>query len=125
MFKRWIFVIPIILFMVLTTFCNFNSQFIAVLAANFSDNFNDGNDNGWTRYGGTWTVESGEYSVSSGTYDKSVFGTITTNNYTLEADVKIINNDQGSLIFGVQNAATGSNSFQGYSADELAPGVCA
>jgi hypothetical protein len=31
----------------------------------FADNFNDGNDNGWTKSGGTWAVENGEYSVFS------------------------------------------------------------
>lgn len=47
MFKKRIFVMSALFILVLTTLFNLNSNFGAALAANFSDNFNDGNDNGW------------------------------------------------------------------------------
>ncbi len=55
------------------------------------DNFSDGNDDGWQKYGGcTWVVESGEYTSSvsgSEVWCLSVAGNSDWTDYILEADV--------------------------------------
>ncbi|MEM3443450.1 MAG: PQQ-binding-like beta-propeller repeat protein [Candidatus Nanoarchaeia archaeon] len=60
----------------------------------FQDDFNDGNDNGWTRIKGTWYVDNGIYYQNDSyfypdTLDYlSVAGDVNWINYTLEADVR-------------------------------------
>lgn len=66
---RWLFVLLIIL--IITTSQYPNAVYAATL---FSDDFSDGNDDGWTVNSGTWAVESGEYSQS----DTSASGYRTT-----------------------------------------------
>jgi hypothetical protein len=38
----------------------------------FSDNFNDGNADGWTTYNGSWKVENNKYAVSPNGEAKSI-----------------------------------------------------
>jgi hypothetical protein len=93
------------------------------LPTSFSDNFDDGNDNGWTRYGGTWSASSGQYVVSSANCDKSVVTPwVSLRNFALEADVKV-NTGQASLLFNVTNLSTGTDSFTGYGAGIDTSGV--
>ena len=57
----------------------------------FSDNFNDGNADGWTSTGGTWTVVGGVYKQTSKNQEwyRAVNGTSTWENYTYKADVRL------------------------------------
>jgi hypothetical protein len=88
-----------------------------VLAATFSDNFDDGNANGWTTYGGTWAVESGQYSVEAGAGYKSVAAGTSFTDFTYEADVMVSTDtvySNAGLIFRVTSPGVGGDSFYGY-----------
>jgi outer membrane protein assembly factor BamB len=68
----------------------------------FQDDFNDGNDIGWTRVKGTWNVVNGVYEQSDPFYNCtvdyiSVAGNVNWVDYTLEADVRNIVNDSQSM----------------------------
>gem|GEM_PF-319660 len=83
----------------------------------FSDDFNDGNDNGWSKYGGTWSVASGAYSVTSSSGDKAIVDPyVSLVNYSVEADVKLNNAGQASMMFSASSPGTGADSFTGYAA---------
>ncbi|WP_244364715.1 family 43 glycosylhydrolase [Paenibacillus cellulositrophicus] len=96
-----------------------------------SDDFNDGNDNGWTRFEGTWAVENGEYSAGSSGPAKSTIGDANWADYTVEADVKMIDaGGDGGLLFRVSNPSHGTergqnnyDAFQGYYAYLTTSGV--
>lgn len=96
-----------------------------------SDNFNDGNDDGWTRFEGTWAVEGGEYSSSGSGPAKSAIGDARWADYTVEADIKMIDSGgDGGLIFRVSNPSHGTergqnnyDAFQGYYAYLTSGGV--
>jgi len=53
----------------------------------FSDDFNDGNDNGWTRKSGTWAVEGGEYSGTGASISAPAFSVINTETQDMTIDV--------------------------------------
>src|SRR6185295_11794582 len=62
----------------------------------FSDNFDDGNANGWTAAAGAWAVVqdsgSGVYALTTtGTEGRTSAGSQTWTNYTVEARVKVTN----------------------------------
>jgi len=96
-----------------------------------SDNFNDGNDDGWTRFEGTWAVEGGEYSSGGSGPAKSTIGDARWADYTVEADIKMIDSGgDGGLIFRVSNPSHGTergqnnyDAFQGYYAYLTSGGV--
>lgn len=86
-------------------------------APSFSDNFNDGNANGWTTYGGTWAVQSGEYSVEVGDGVKSVASGTNYTNFTYEADVKVSagsGNTNAGLLFRASSPGVGADAYYGY-----------
>lgn len=77
------------------------------------DNFEDGDDVGWTKYGGTWTVSGGQYNVASNPGAKSLLDT----NYSdliYEADVTPGSTGNVGLIFRVSNPGIGTDAYQGY-----------
>ncbi|RKP52923.1 DUF1080 domain-containing protein [Cohnella endophytica] len=83
----------------------------------FSYDFNDGNDAGWSKYGGTWTVSGGAYTVSSSSGDKSIVDPyVSLVNYSVEADVKLNNAGQASIIFSAASPSAGADNFIGYAA---------
>jgi hypothetical protein len=75
-----------------------------------SDDFADGNDQGWFRLGGNWSVTNGQYIAFIGTSSNcySLAGSQSWSNYTYRASVKAehLNNDFG-LVFNAQ----GTNDF--------------
>ncbi len=79
----------------------------------FSDNFDDGNANGWTTYGGAWTAANGQYGVNSGPGYTSVAAGTNFSSLTYEADVTPNGGDAG-LVFRGSNFATGANALTGY-----------
>ena len=106
-----------LIFLLIVTTCLFPNSNTGHAATLFSDDFNDGNANGWTVYDGTWAVESGEYSVVNGAgIAESIPGVTSGSSFTLEGDVKIVNGGQASLIFSVSNRAVGTDVFKGYGA---------
>lgn len=75
-----------------------------------SDNFNDGNDNGWTQIQGTWSVKNGEYvqadtawasTATNETYHRSYYGDVNWANYTIEAKVRIDKGGDLAPIIGI------------------------
>jgi hypothetical protein len=80
----------------------------------FSDNFDDGNANGWTTYGGTWSVVSGQYSVNQDPGAKSVADGTSFSDFTYEADLSVSSTGNCGVIFRVTNPAVGPDSFSGY-----------
>lgn len=80
----------------------------------FSDNFDDGNANGWTTYGGTWTVTGGQYCVNSDPGGKSIANNTNFSNFTYEADVMVGSSGNAGLIFRVSNPSVGIDAYNGY-----------
>jgi len=65
-------------------------------SALFSDDFNDGNANGWTTSGGTWSVNANEYlNTTSGL---SYAGDAAWTNYSVEVDVSPILSTYSGII---------------------------
>src|SRR5215208_774203 len=65
-------------------------------SALFSDNFDDGNANGWTPAAGTWSVvqDSGSFVyalAATGTEGRTMAGSQAWTNYAVEARVKVTN----------------------------------
>lgn len=81
--------------------------------SSFSDNFDDGNANGWTTYDGTWSVVSGQYNVGSNPGAKSIVNSTNFSNFTYDADLSI-NGGNAGIIFRVANPASGVDSYSGY-----------
>ena len=75
----------------------------------FSDDFNDGNYNGWTAYG-TWSVQSGQL---RGEANSNIFyGNYS--DFVYEGDVSVSANEKRSgLVFRATNLGAG-DSFRGY-----------
>jgi Domain of Unknown Function (DUF1080)/Carbohydrate binding domain len=81
----------------------------------YTDSLADGNDAGWTTYGGSWSVSGGVYRDSnSGPGNKSVTGSTGWGDYTLQGDVKLNASGQAGLIARVSAPGTGSDALQGY-----------
>ncbi|QMV41051.1 family 43 glycosylhydrolase [Cohnella cholangitidis] len=73
-----------------------------------SDDFEDGNDFGWTRYEGMWGVSKGALKASSAQAAKSVFGQHRWTDYTAEADI-VLKDGKGNagILVRVNNPANG------------------
>ena len=93
----------------------------------FQEDFNDGNADGWTSYGGTWSVDSGEYLQGDGSAygPKSVADGTGFADFIFEADVKVLSGSHSSgnagVIFRVTEPSTGADAYKGYYAG-LRPG---
>lgn len=76
--------------------------------AAMADNFNDGNDNGWTRFEGGWSVIGGELE-GSGAFGKTAIGSNRWSDYTAESDIKLVGTtgDAGMLV-RVNNPSNGT-----------------
>jgi hypothetical protein len=77
------------------------------------DNLSDGNNYGWTNYGGTWTVTSGQYSVGANPGAKSLLNT-NFSALIYDADLSADVSGDAGLIFRVTSPATGADSYKGY-----------
>lgn len=82
--------------------------------SSYSFNFDGGNANGWTPYGGTWAVTNGQYTVNSGLGYKSIVSANTYSSFVYEADVSCSSSGDAGLIFRVSSPAVGTNSYNGY-----------
>jgi hypothetical protein len=78
------------------------SPTIAANTVIFSDNFDDGNDDGWNQFLSTWSAATGEYVTFETEEDFYTFtGNATWSNYVFEADVKMDmwENDVGLVFY--------------------------
>lgn len=85
-----------------------------VSAPIISDDFADGNDNGWTQYGGTWSASGGVYDIAGGATGKSLIGDAALGDYTIEADVRGVDAPNTGLVFRATNAGSGADAMNGY-----------
>lgn len=77
------------------------------------DNFCDGNDIGWKRYGGIWSASAGQYSVYSRQDAKSLMNTnFSALNY--EAEVSVGTTGDAGLMFRVSNPTDSLDGYRGY-----------
>ncbi|UKS27566.1 glycoside hydrolase family 9 protein [Paenibacillus sp. HWE-109] len=78
----------------------------------FSDDFNDGNANGWTSTSGTWSVVSNQYSGQANSAQSlSLAGNADWTNYTFEAKVNVTNNTNGNKDAGLVFRYTDDNNY--------------
>ncbi|WP_413408806.1 family 43 glycosylhydrolase [Paenibacillus amylolyticus] len=77
--------------------------------ADMVDDFNDGNDNGWTRFEGNWSVIGGELdSAGNGVFGKTTIGKESWADYTVESDIKLIDTSgDAGILFRVNNPSNG------------------
>ncbi|MGB9595014.1 MAG: hypothetical protein ACPL7B_01930 [Candidatus Poribacteria bacterium] len=74
------------------------------------DDFNDGNDNGWTPVQGKWSVKNKEYvqedtkwtsTTTYETYHRSFFGDVNWTDYTVQAKVRMEGGGETAAIVGI------------------------
>lgn len=87
---------------------------VAASGIAFSDNFNDGNADGWTTYNGTWKVDNNKYSVNPNGEAKSIAGATNLTDFTYTASLAIGTSGNAGLIFNVSNPTNTSYGFRGY-----------
>lgn len=85
----------------------------------FSDNFDDGNDVGWARYGENFSVSAGRYHISNApgsgnASSKALAGDETLTSGTLEADVLLSSAHNAGLMFRTTNGGFGADEAFGY-----------
>ncbi|GGG06885.1 hypothetical protein GCM10010912_59440 [Paenibacillus albidus] len=73
------------------------------------DDFNDGNDNGWTRFEGNWSVTGGQYTATAATsFAKTTIGNDRWSDYTVEADIKpLTSSGDSGILVRVNNPSNG------------------
>ncbi len=84
------------------------SSNVANAATLLFDDFNDGNDNGWTQAEGTWSAATGQYTTGTTTTTDDFLtfrGDLSWSNYILEADIKMNGweNDVGLIFYSQAN----------------------
>ncbi len=77
----------------------------------WSDDFNDGNDDGWQVIEGTWAVVDSAYRGEHPGDGRSIAGDSTWTNYTYEGKFKFdsLSPYEATVMFRVQDAASGPN----------------
>ncbi|ADO71607.1 AbfB domain-containing protein [Stigmatella aurantiaca] len=93
------------------------APFIAKTArweAPFSDDFNDGNANGWSVYGGSWAVSGNQLTVAAHPGAKAIPVGVLFSNGTLDADITIGTAGNAGLMFRASRLETGTDAYQGY-----------
>jgi len=90
----------------------------------FTDDFSDGNANGWTTYKGSdsqkpydWTVNSqNQLAVEGNTGAKAIANGTSFKDLVYEADVQVngFNADNAGLLFRVTNPSNGGDGYNGY-----------
>lgn len=86
-------------------------------SATFTEDFNDGNTDSWTTYGGTFTVIDGKYVAKNGSGTKAVASSTSFSNFVYEADISLgsgTNDHNAGLIFRVQDPTVGTDNLKGY-----------
>jgi hypothetical protein len=104
------------------------SATFTLVSHTFTENFDAGNANGWTTYGGNWNATSKSYQLtdtSAGGF-KSVANGTSFDNFEYEADIKLTGSltadHNAGLIFRVANPTIGGDNLKGYYAGLTAQG---
>ncbi|MGN7456383.1 family 43 glycosylhydrolase [Paenibacillus pasadenensis] len=75
----------------------------------FTDDFGDGNDNGWTRFEGGWSVAGGELAAAGSGFAKTVVGSSLWSDYSVEADIKLVGTTgDAGILTRVNNPSNGT-----------------
>lgn len=88
-----------------------------ISSTSYSEDFEDGNADGWTNYGGTWTVENGTYKVLSNSDAKSIADDTYFSDLIYEADISIgtlTSNSNAGILFRISNLGAGEDNYRGY-----------
>ncbi|SEU38697.1 Lysophospholipase L1 [Stigmatella erecta] len=80
----------------------------------FSDDFNDGNANGWAVYGGSWAVSGNQLAVAAHPGAKALASGVLFSNGTLDADITLGAAGNAGLMFRASRLDTGVDAYQGY-----------
>lgn len=80
----------------------------------FTDNFNDGNAEGWTTYNGTWKVENNKYAVSPNGEAKSIAAGTNYTDFTYTASLAVGTSGNAGVIFNVSSPTNSTYGFRGY-----------
>jgi len=94
-----------------------NAQFDNVVFTRSTsvDDFQDGNDTGWTRYGGTFATTGGVYTLSNGAGTGKSAWLTPSSDLTLEADVRIATGGgDAGVIFRASSIGSGADAMNGY-----------
>lgn len=88
-------------------------------SSNFTDNFDDGNDAGWGRYGDNFSFASGRYLINNAPANgnnssKALAGDEAWTSGTLEGDVYLSTSGNAGLMFRTTNAGYGPDEAFGY-----------
>lgn len=88
-------------------------------STNFSDDFNDNNDAGWTPYGRNTSVSGGQYRIDNAPNNGNSSTTVLAgdDSYTsgsLEADVTLTSDNNAGLMIRTTNAGPGADEADGY-----------
>ncbi len=79
------------------------------------DDFQDGNDTGWTRYGGAVSFTGGVYNLNNASATGKSAWVTTSGNVTVESDVRIASGGgDAGLIFRATSLGTGADAMNGY-----------
>jgi lysophospholipase L1-like esterase len=80
----------------------------------FTDDFTDGNANGWLTYGGAWSVTNGKLTVAANPGAKAVAYGPQFSNFIYDADVTVGTTGNAGLVFRASRPAIGPDAYQGY-----------
>jgi hypothetical protein len=88
-------------------------------SSNFADNFDDGTDGGWARYGNNFSLASGRYLInnapgSGNSSSKALAGDEARTSGTVEGDVYLSSAGNAGLMFRTTNAGFGPDEAFGY-----------
>lgn len=96
------------------------------ITSEFSDNFDDGNWDGWVIYNGGFYIQNGEFFItySEGCSDFKAVQTATKfSDFTYETNIQLNSNkDNAGVLFRVTNPSNGVNTYNGYYAGISAEG---
>ena len=94
-----------------------NAQFdnVTFTRSTSVDDFQDGNDDGWTRHGGAFATAGGVYTLSNASGSGKSAWLTPSSDFTLECDVRIAaGGGDAGVIFRASNIGVGYDSMNGY-----------
>lgn len=92
----------------------FGTMDLSSITMPYFNDFNYGNDYGFTKYGGEWKIDNNAYNSAHET-GKALVGDTTWQNYCVEVDITPKeNNINAGIVFRATNPGVGADEMQGY-----------
>ncbi|GFP74474.1 PA14 domain-containing protein [Clostridium fungisolvens] len=88
-----------------------------ITSTSFSDNFDSGNANQWSNFGGSWSVVDGKYGVLANSGGKSIAQNTNFSDFTYETDITLGNiqaNNNAGVLFRLSSPGIGADNYKGY-----------